>query len=44
VGTVLPIVPNHVCPVVINFEELIVTDSAGASLERWRVDARGFLS
>lgn len=44
VGTVLPIVPNHVCPVVINFEELIVTDSAGTSLERWRVDARGFLS
>jgi D-serine deaminase-like pyridoxal phosphate-dependent protein len=44
VGTVLPIVPNHVCPVVINFEELLVTDSAGASLERWRVDARGFLS
>jgi D-serine deaminase-like pyridoxal phosphate-dependent protein len=44
VGTVLPIVPNHVCPVVINFEELLVTDSAGTSLERWRVDARGFLS
>ncbi len=29
IGTVLPMVPNHVCPVVINFEELIVTDSAG---------------
>ena len=29
VGTVVPVVPNHVCPVVINFEELIVTDSAG---------------
>ena len=44
VGTVVPVVPNHVCPVVLNFEELIVTDSAGTSLERWPVDARGFLS
>ncbi|BCW10562.1 hypothetical protein NtRootA4_16230 [Arthrobacter sp. NtRootA4] len=44
IGAVLPIVPNHVCPVVINFDELIVTDSAGAFLERWTVDARGFLS
>jgi D-serine deaminase-like pyridoxal phosphate-dependent protein len=44
VGTVVPVVPNHVCPVVINFEELIVTDSAGTSLRRWPVDARGFLS
>ena len=44
IGTVVPVVPNHVCPVVINFEELIVTDSAGASLERWPVDARGFLN
>jgi D-serine deaminase-like pyridoxal phosphate-dependent protein len=44
VGSVVPVVPNHVCPVVLNFEELIVTDSAGASLERWPVDARGFLS
>ena len=44
VGTVLPVVPNHVCPVVVNFEELIITDSTGTSLERWPVDARGFLS
>lgn len=44
IGTVVPVVPNHVCPVVINFEDLIVTDSAGASLERWPVDARGFLN
>ncbi len=44
VGTVVPVVPNHVCPVVLNFEELIVTDSAGTSLQRWPVDARGFLS
>ena len=44
VGTVVPVVPNHVCPVVINFEELVVTDSAGTSLQRWPVDARGFLS
>lgn len=44
IGAVLPIVPNHVCPVVINFEELIVTDSIGTTLERWKVDARGFLN
>ena len=44
IGTVVPVVPNHVCPVVINFEELVVTDSAGSSLERWSVDARGLLS
>lgn len=44
VGTVVPVVPNHVCPVVINFEELVVTDSAGSSLDRWPVDARGFLN
>jgi D-serine deaminase-like pyridoxal phosphate-dependent protein len=44
VGAVVPVVPNHVCPVVVNFEELIVTDSEGTSLERWPVDARGFLS
>ncbi len=44
VGTVVPVVPNHVCPVVVNFEELIVTDITGASLQRWTVDARGFLS
>ncbi|WP_410641609.1 alanine racemase [Amycolatopsis sp. lyj-346] len=44
VGTVVPVVPNHVCPVVINFEELIVTDSTGTALRRWPVDARGFLN
>jgi D-serine deaminase-like pyridoxal phosphate-dependent protein len=44
VGTVVPVVPNHVCPVVVNFEELIVTDRTGASLRRWPVDARGFLA
>jgi D-serine deaminase-like pyridoxal phosphate-dependent protein len=44
VGTVVPVVPNHVCPVVVNFEELIVTDSAGSTLERWPVDARGLLA
>ena len=44
VGTVLPVVPNHVCPIVVNFEQYIVTDSTGTSLERWTVDARGFLN
>ena len=44
VGTVVPVVPNHVCPVVASFEELLVTDSEGTSLERWEVAARGRLS
>lgn len=44
IGTVLPVVPNHVCPVVVNFEEYLVTDSTGTTLERWAVDARGFLN
>lgn len=44
VGTVLPVVPNHVCPVVNSFEELIITDSTGTSVQRWPVAARGLLS
>lgn len=44
VGTVLPVVPNHVCPVVNSFEELIVTDTEGTMLQRWPVAARGLLS
>lgn len=44
VGAVVPVVPNHVCPVVASFEELVVTDSEGATLQRWPVAARGLLS
>jgi len=44
VGTVVPVVPNHVCPVVASFEELLVTDTEGTMLERWPVAARGLLS
>lgn len=44
VGTVVPVVPNHVCPVVNSFEELVVTDSEGTMLQRWSVAARGLLS
>ena len=45
VGTVVPIVPNHVCPVVNCFEELVVIDAEGAaSVQRWPVAARGLLS
>jgi D-serine deaminase-like pyridoxal phosphate-dependent protein len=44
VGTVIPVVPNHVCPVVNSFEELVVTDTDGTMLERWPVAARGLLS
>lgn len=40
-GTVLPIIPNHVCPVVNNFDELVITDAAGTRLDRWAVAARG---
>ncbi|MEU0193655.1 hypothetical protein ABZ250_27915 [Streptomyces afghaniensis] len=40
---VVPLVQKHVCPGVPEFEELLVTDSAGTSLQRWPVDARGFL-
>ncbi|MFJ4243605.1 alanine racemase [Streptomyces iakyrus] len=44
VGSVLPMVPNHCCPIVNNFEELIVTDSLGTTLRWWPVAARGLLS
>ena len=44
VGTVVPVVPNHVCPVVNSFEELVVTNTEGTMLERWPVAARGLLS
>jgi D-serine deaminase-like pyridoxal phosphate-dependent protein len=44
VGAVVPVVPNHVCPVVNSFEELIVTDTEGTMLQRWPVAARGLLS
>ena len=44
VGSVVPVVPNHVCPVVASFEELVVTDSDDTMLERWPVAARGLLS
>ncbi|MFI6696606.1 alanine racemase [Streptomyces sp. NPDC050433] len=44
VGGVLAIAPNHVCPVVNNFDELVVTDSRGGKIERWAVAARGGLS
>jgi D-serine deaminase-like pyridoxal phosphate-dependent protein len=43
-GTVVPVVPNHVCPVVNSFEELIVTDTEGTMLQRWPVAARGLLN
>ncbi len=44
VGTVVPVVPNHVCPVVNSFEELIVTNTEGTDVQRWPVAARGLLS
>jgi D-serine deaminase-like pyridoxal phosphate-dependent protein len=44
VGSVVPVVPNHVCRVVASFEELVVTDHDAATLERWPVAARGHLS
>ena len=44
VGTLVPVVPNHVCPVVNSFEELVVTDTEGTMPQRWPVAARGLLS
>jgi D-serine deaminase-like pyridoxal phosphate-dependent protein len=44
VGSVVPVLPNHVCPVVASFEELVVTDTDGTMLQRWPVAARGLLS
>ncbi len=44
VGERIAIVPHHVCPVVNSFEELVITDSSGALLDRWRVDAQGQLN
>lgn len=43
-GTVLAVVPNHVCPVVNSFDELIVVNAAGDPVSRWPVAARGRLS
>ncbi len=41
-GAVLPVVPNHVCPVVNNFDELLVLTPDGAT-QSWPVAARGRL-
>jgi D-serine deaminase-like pyridoxal phosphate-dependent protein len=40
IGSMVFIVPNHVCPVVNLVDALIVVRS-GAVVDRWRVDARG---
>lgn len=44
VGEVVPVVPNHVCPVINSFEELIITDRTGVLRDRWPVDAQGQLN
>lgn len=44
VGERVAIVPNHVCPVVNSFEELIIVDSTGKLIDRWPVDAQGQLN
>ncbi|MEW5991068.1 MAG: alanine racemase [Chloroflexota bacterium] len=43
VGAVLAIAPNHVCPVVNLFDDMLVHE-AGRPIGRWPVDARGHLS
>jgi D-serine deaminase-like pyridoxal phosphate-dependent protein len=43
VGDVVAIAPNHVCPVVNLFDELIIHEG-GRVVDRWCVDARGHLS
>lgn len=40
IGTVLGVVPNHVCPVV-NLVDQMVVVRGGAALATWPVDARG---
>jgi hypothetical protein len=42
VAGVVPVVQTHGCPGVRDFEDLLVTDSAGTSPQRWPVDARRF--
>ncbi len=44
VGSVVPLVPHHVCPVVNSFDELILTDRRGSDLGTWTVHARGRLN
>ncbi len=43
VGTMLRVVPNHVCPVVNLFDEIVLVDG-GRLVDRWPVSARGHLS
>lgn len=43
-GKVLPIVPNHVCPVMNAFDEVVLSDRRGRYLGTWRIDARGQLN
>ena len=43
VGEVIAIAPNHVCPVVNLFDEMLVHES-GRPVGRWPIDARGHLS
>jgi D-serine deaminase-like pyridoxal phosphate-dependent protein len=43
VGEILAIAPNHVCPVVNLFDEMLVHES-GRPVGRWPIDARGHLS
>jgi D-serine deaminase-like pyridoxal phosphate-dependent protein len=43
VGEILAIAPNHVCPVVNLFDDMLVHE-AGRPVGRWPVDARGHLS
>lgn len=42
-GTVVPVVPNHVCPVVNSFDELTII-TPERTVESWSVAARGRLS
>ncbi|MFL5645222.1 MAG: D-TA family PLP-dependent enzyme, partial [Chloroflexota bacterium] len=40
IGSVVWVVPNHVCPVV-NLVDSFVVTRAGRIVDRWPVDARG---
>jgi D-serine deaminase-like pyridoxal phosphate-dependent protein len=40
IGSVVAVVPNHICPVVDLYEEAVIVRE-GAIVDRWPIDARG---
>ena len=40
IGTVVAVVPNHICPVVDLYDEAVIV-RGGEVVDRWPIDARG---